>query len=360
MTVYGADLSDFDYGRGPVDVGSMARDGIEFVTAKATEGTRTIHTQYGNTMGKARAAGIRYLGAYVVPRTPGNLGHGSVAAQASFFLDYVNQRTPWWRDWPGWFFQVDLEKWSNQNGVYDAVSPATGLEMCRLLREQTGRRVVLYAPSWAYGNGITGTDPLWASSYGTNPVAHYRAAYPGDSSSRWGAYSGRSPAILQYGSRLTIGSQPGCDANAFRGTTADFHRFITGQELPLATNDQLLNGWNQPVVSDGSPDNRGVGVWVAEGWRYLWDGKGAYDKGSADPAGPPSGFYLDRLLKLIRDDVRELKERPTASMTDEQVAALGLQVAAAVTTALGAGPITTEQVSAAVKTALAGLTLRAS
>jgi GH25 family lysozyme M1 (1,4-beta-N-acetylmuramidase) len=343
-----------------MDLGAAKRDGVEFFTHKATEGTRVLHRNYGDAMGRARVAGIRYLGAYVVPRTPGNNGHGSIQAQASYFLDYVDTRTPWWRDFEGWFFQVDLEHWSNQNGMYDAVSPATGLEMCFQLRQRTGRRVVLYAPQWAYGNDIQGTDPLWASSYGTNPVAHFRAAYRGDS--RWpGAYSGRVPHIWQYGSRLTIGSQPGCDANAYQGSTADFHRFITGKELGVinVAGEQLLNGWAQPITSSGESDPRGVGVWTSELWRYLWDGVGAYDRGRMDPGGPASGFYLDQLLKLIRDEVRELKARPVASFTDAQVAAIGAQVAAAVATATGAGQLTPVQVTAAVKDALSGLTLHA-
>lgn len=248
VTVYGVDLSDFDYGRGPVDVAAMAHDGIQFVTAKATEGTGIRHLHFGETMTRARAAGIEFVGAYVVPRTPGNGGHGRVADQVAYLLDYVTAEVPWWRDWPGWMWQVDLEHWG-----YDDVAPEHGVEACRLLREQTGRQVILYAPRWAYGDTIGGDDPLWSSNYSQNPVLPYRQAYPGDSSGRWVAYSGRTPAILQFGSRTVIGRQSGCDANAFRGSIDEFRQFIQGQGgfVALSDEDQAnmlaaitrLDGW---------------------------------------------------------------------------------------------------------------------
>lgn len=122
--------------------------------------------------------------------------------------------------------------------------------------------------------------------------------------------------------------------------------------------EQLLNGWAQPVTSSGEKDGRGVGIWVAEGWRYLWDGVGAYDKGSADPSGPPSGFYLDRLLKLIRDEQRgshnalagalaALAEQRTPTITLTRDELLG-----AVTAAVHA------VLPAALEEALGGITLK--
>ncbi len=223
MTVYGWDASDFDWGRGPMDLVAARAAGIDFFTHKATEGTRTRHKRFGEALRRARDAGIPVLGAYGIPRTPGNGGHGSDSAQVDYFLSYVDQQAPWWRDWPHWFWQVDLEHWE-----YDKVAPAHGLAWCDMLTRRTGRRVVLYAPKWAYGNSIGGSSPLWQSNYGNNPATGFKAAYPGNSSSRWAVYSGRTPVILQYGSRTTIGRQPTCDANAFRGTIAELLAFIGG------------------------------------------------------------------------------------------------------------------------------------
>lgn len=221
MTIFGVDCSDYDWDRGPMDVAAMARDGISFLTHKATEGTRVRHAHYRDALDRARAARIPVLGAYVVPRTPGNGGHGYVAQQVDYFLSYLDSQTPWWRTHPAFILQVDLEHWE-----YDKVGTATGVAVCDLLKARTGKTVVLYAPQWAYGDTIGGSHALWASDYGTNPAINYRSAYPGDSSGRWRDYSGRTPLILQFGSRLRVGNQPGMDVNAFRGSVADLLRVV--------------------------------------------------------------------------------------------------------------------------------------
>jgi hypothetical protein len=235
VTIYGWDASDYDWSRGPMDLAAARRDGIDFFTHKATESTNVVHGHYGDALNRARAAGIPYLGAYVVPRTPGNGGAGSVAQQVVYFLAYLNAQTPWWRTWPGWFMQVDLEHWP-----YDQVPPTVGVDMCRTIQAATGKRPLLYAPRWAYGDTIPGGFPLWQSSYvgGSGP---YRQLYPGDGSAGWAAYSGQIPAVLQFSSAATIGTQPGCDINAFRGTPTEFARLIGVSVTPPApTGEPML------------------------------------------------------------------------------------------------------------------------
>jgi hypothetical protein len=226
VTIFGWDASDYDWGRGPMDLGAAVRDGISFLTAKATEGTSVQHVHYGEAINRAVGAGMPFVGAYMVPRTPGNNGHGPIQDQVNYFLAYLDQQTPWWRSTREFFLQVDLEHWG-----YDDVAPQYGVQACELLRSQTGKWVVHYAPRWAYGDTIGGDHPLWASAYGSNPALPYRQAYPGDASSGWQAYSGRTPTFLQYGSQLTIGSQPGCDANAYRGSLDELRALITGGNM---------------------------------------------------------------------------------------------------------------------------------
>jgi hypothetical protein len=249
MTVFGWDASDYDWSRGSMNIAAAAAEGIVFFTHKATEGTRTVHAYYQRALNEARAAGIEFLGAYIVVRTPGNGGNGSVRDQVEFFLTRLDSQTPWWRSHPGFFLQVDLEHWSNSSGfVYDAVAPTYGIEACDLLHG-TDKWVVLYAPKWAYGDSIGGDVPLWSSAYGTNPAARYRDAYPGDGGAGWQKYSGREPVFWQYGSRLTIGSQPTCDANAYRGTLDELRALITGKEPDMDANQarQLDDIWNRLI-----------------------------------------------------------------------------------------------------------------
>jgi hypothetical protein len=64
MTIFGWDASDFDWDRGPMDLGAARAAGIDFFTHKATEGTEIRHRHYGETLERARAAGVPFLGAY--------------------------------------------------------------------------------------------------------------------------------------------------------------------------------------------------------------------------------------------------------------------------------------------------------
>jgi hypothetical protein len=272
-----------------MDVGAAVRDGIVFFTHKATEGTRIQHVHYGEALNRARAAGVPCLGAYMIPRTPGNNGHGPIAQQVSYFLAYLNAQTPWWRSTPQFFIQVDTEHWG-----YDDVAPQYGVEACALLRGQTGKWVIHYAPRWAYGDTIPGNDPLWASSYGTNPAVPYRQAYPGDNSSGWTPYSGRVPTFLQYGSRLTIGSQSGCDANAFRGTLDQLRVLIIGGD---------------PVALGSDPDGIYL-IWRAEAIAHLLD---------TFQGGPEKGKQVELSTTIKRIDVNAAAAATAAGPTQEQV-----------------------------------------
>jgi len=91
--------------------------------------------------------------------------------------------------------------------------------------------IFAYAPPWLYGDKLKDLKyPLWSSNYGTNPTAHYKKTYPGDTSSRWNPVVGKKVEILQYGSMTTIGNQTTCDANAYRGTLVQLQEFIAASE----------------------------------------------------------------------------------------------------------------------------------
>jgi hypothetical protein len=73
------------------------------------------------------------------------------------------------------------------------------------------------------------------------------------------------------------------------------------------------------VTSEGQANNRGAGVMLADLWRYLVDGKGAYAAGHADPNGGSNGWYVDDLLKLIRDASRQASGGPTQAQVDAAI-----------------------------------------
>lgn len=222
--IYGWDMSDFN--NSPTsDVTQSYAAGIRFFTHKLIEldsgGGHFEHTKCAARVLAAKDAGIPFVGVYVVPRT-------GVSAQtlANEALRLLDLRMPGLKNYKGFFWQVDTEKWS-----YDNVSPTLGEQVAVALEALTpGRKAVHYAPQWAYGNTVPNTArPLWASSYGNNANQAYKALYTANGGANhvgWGSYSGRVPKILQYGSNGIIVNGRGGDVNAFKGSTKDFATMI--------------------------------------------------------------------------------------------------------------------------------------
>lgn len=227
MVVYGWDASNHDWQRGPMDFAAARNAGVEFFTHKLTDGLRFYKDPYfARAVTRARAAGIPLLGAYHV------LWNGNVTAQMDWFLGELDAQCPWWRAGP-FILQLDCEPFGYNGGPPTLGAIRTAAD--HLVKATGGRyRPIIYAPQWVYRNTLTGLDyPLWASAYGTNPIGGFRDIYPGDASSRWAAYSGQIPAVLQYGSQTRIGSQGTCDANVYRGSLTQLAALVGGKTMTL-------------------------------------------------------------------------------------------------------------------------------
>jgi hypothetical protein len=209
MTIFGWDMSHYD----APGVGEAVAQGVSFLTHKA--GGDRDDPEIG-----AWWAGVRgfdparvLLGAYWV------LFPGDPAGRADKFLARLDTTCPGWHNRP-FLLQVDCEKW---NGDQDTVPGRADIQAfcARLVTRMPLLRPIVYAPKWVYGDSLKGLPhPLWASSY-VSGTGSFKALYPGDKSTRWAAYSGQTPAILQYSSSATIGGQTTSDANAYRGTLAE-------------------------------------------------------------------------------------------------------------------------------------------
>ena len=231
MTVFGWDASHWDWDRGPMNFAAARSDGISFFTHKIGEGSSYTDPRFGEGVARARDAGFELIGAYYVLHT------GNAVGQADRCIALADALAPWWRNFPGWFWQVDAEMWPD-----DHPPPATCKAMCDRLVARTGRRVILYAPRGHYGNRLTGVGhPLWNANYGSDPVGWYFALYPGDGSPGWAPYSGQTPLFLQYGSKTIIGTQRSCDANAYRGTVEDLRALITGGAIMVDNINDLAD-----------------------------------------------------------------------------------------------------------------------
>ncbi len=156
---------------------------------------------------------------------------GSPATRADRFIARLDSQCPGWRDGP-FILQADCEQWNGDSGTVPSVTEIN--HFCDRLADRMPKlNPIVYAPKWVYGSKVSSLRyPLWASSYvdGSGTPTYL---YPGDSSSRWGAYGGRGPSILQFTSSASIGGQSTCDANAFRGTLDELTSL-------------LAPGWNKP------------------------------------------------------------------------------------------------------------------
>jgi len=218
MTLFGWDTSHYDWDRGPMDVAAARRDGVVFFTAKIGEGSSNTDPRFADGVRRARDAGIEFVGAYYV------LHSANPTGQADRCVALADKLAPWWRDYPGWFWQGDFEHWPD-----DFPPPAACKAFCDRLASATGRQVVAYASRGQYGSTLAGIGrPLWNADYGVDASGHYTNVYPGDGYRGWTAYSGQVPALLQYSSKARIGTQPTCDANAFRGSYEDLRKLLTG------------------------------------------------------------------------------------------------------------------------------------
>lgn len=339
MTIYGWDMSHYDWDRGltAAEVRAVAGD-ISFMTHKIGEGGSYTDHRFDDFWRAAK--GLRpavLLGAYYV------LHPGGAASQADRFLSLLDRLAPSWRSGP-FILQVDAEKFS-----YMSREPNRSecKQFCDRLVAKTGGefRPILYAPKWVYADRMAGVGyPLWASSYGSNPATGFRAAYPGDGSSRWGGYSGQTPVILQYGSKTRIGSQGTCDANAYRGTLAELVRLV----YPEGDDDV---SWSEKLPETSSTKARfGAGQKPASTYLML-AAIYAFDAAKAAQATlrATAGDDADTIVAEIRAQGEQTRAALLAAVTEQAPT-----LAAAVVGRLGAD-VTAAEIGEALAVELAAM-----
>jgi hypothetical protein len=265
MPIYGWDSSHFD----APSIGSAVAEGFTFFTHKAggDKNDAEIATWWS---GVKNVGDNVLLGAYWV------LYPGSPTARADAFLARLDATCPGWRNRP-FILQVDCEK-SEIKTFCD-----------RLDAKMPKLRPIVYAPEWVYHDTLTGLGyPLWASVYVSGSGSASKL-YPGDSSSKWGAYSGQTPAILQFTASATIAGQTTSDANAYRGTLDQLKALVAP-------------GWTDDVseldVTNALTKFFGATGVIAEGTYSTRVGKDALNQSVPNPFNP-SGVKTEawRLLQ---------------------------------------------------------------
>jgi hypothetical protein len=253
LTKYGWDASNHDWGRGPMDLAKARSEGISVFTHKSSEGNTYLDPNFRNAMDRARSVNFSVLGPYHVlwPLNP--------VSQADDWYAKVEQNAPWWREHPCWIWQIDAELFQNFspyrqptvaeiNSCGDRIVARTGCKPSQ---------VVVYAPEWLYDGGLGGLKyrNLWASNY-VPGSGGFKQLYPGDSSTRWHAYSGITPIVLQYTSSATIAGQAPADANGIIvATDADLQALFLGDDMtysqwPDADKKAMTNDVANRLLSD--------------------------------------------------------------------------------------------------------------
>lgn len=293
MTIYGWDMSHFD----APSIGDAVDEGFAFITHKA--GGDKDDAEIG-----AWWSGVKGLGGEVLLGAYWVLYPGSPTARADAFLSRLDDRCPGWRLRP-FILQVDCEKWGGDAGT---VPPRADIKaFCdRLHAKMPKLKPIVYAPEWVYHDSLTGLGyPLWASAYvtGSGTASALYAKAGGDSSSRWDAYSGQTPAVLQFTSSAVIAGQTTCDANAFRGTLAELTALVApGWEIDMALTQDDFDKIARAVWGfDPGKGTDGKAVWpgVADPWH----------PGETQAPGPALGNALAAVYGGGVDRVDEIKDR---------------------------------------------------
>lgn len=230
--VWGWDASDYDWGRGAMNLVAAQHDGISFFIYKATEGSDWNSKHFQEALERARGAGIPVLGTYHF------LWPNNIESQVKFWMDTVEAKTPWWKDVP-WIWQIDAEKSPNAPRT---ANPAEVLRTVELLTQRlasSGHQgyVIAYTPFWLYKNTLSGDYDIWNSNYnGSGAPRPFKEQYQGvgDHQAGWNAMSGRKPTILQFASDGTVGTQRTCCVDKFDGDLHTLIRLCGREPVPLS------------------------------------------------------------------------------------------------------------------------------
>lgn len=304
MTVMLRDASDFDE--------SVSFGGLAGFTHKATEGISVVHSQYGPRLAAARSARVPVLGAYHVLRTP-SAANGSLDAQLRYWVSYLDSQTPWWRTYPNWVMQIDVEKWP-----YDAVGASTALQFAALLAGSglPGWKVT-YASRGQYGDTLTGIGtPLWNADY----RGSVNGSYPGDGWTRtaagapagWAPYSGQTPVLLQFTSTPY-------DTNAYRGSLDELLTLTGGHPMAFLDDpDAAALSWRMDALHRGTDTvqggpTAGEPMWLVQAVKDLQAHVGQpvpveVDADAVAAALIANKDFMAAIAKSVNDDAKVRRE----------------------------------------------------
>ncbi len=246
MTLYGIDISNHQRG---MDLAQVAREGLDFVFCKVTEGVGFVDATWPGYRDAAKAAGLLLAGYHYLR------ADSDIDAQADSFVRHLG---------PGIPAMVDFEA---NGGDLD-----TFWAFVRAVNARGVRVALSYIPRWYWqqvgGGDLSQVPGLIQSSY-VSGTGYASELYPGDDASGWAAFGGRTPDLLQFTDQALVAGMS-VDANAFRGTRDQLAALLDGtpggsMSDPIPTS-ALPTLTTDPVVADIQRQLRGPGL---AGWPQL-------------------------------------------------------------------------------------------
>lgn len=204
-----------------LDFEAFAREGVQFVFVKATEGASFQDPQFAANAARAAAAGL-IVAAYHYLRD-----NASAAAQVANIVRTVPKSMP---------VIPDVE--ANSGGIKLVRDFVTQLQAA-------GYRVPLtYLPRWYWQQigspDLSGLPSLWSSHYPDNVQGSLSSELAKIPASYWNGYGNLGVTVLQYTSSAVVAGRAPLDANAYIGTRDQFAAMLTGASGPKEHNMLIL------------------------------------------------------------------------------------------------------------------------
>jgi hypothetical protein len=333
VTLLYVDTSNHDDDEAPIGWAAAARATAPVMIHKASEGDpggyHYTDPYFTTAVTGARAAGYQLVGGYHC------ISHGDQAA-INRQVDWLLKRADSVGGYAAGWWMLDIEPFQElvDRGVWPRFDDIRRFED-RFDALTGGWPLAHYIPRWFWdlrpGLPSLGRPdltqlrgPLIASNYpvrGRYAAGELYTRAGGDSGAGWASYGGRAPDIWQYASSAAVpGLVGGCDINAFRGDLAQFAALVTKGATLMA---DLTWPKSDPV------GERTAGTLLDDQWCQEQLGHSGFDAARS---------YRSALLDEVRDLVRTLVERPTATvvLSDVDRAALANDVAAALADRIGA------------------------
>lgn len=201
--VKGADISAHN---GDVDFNLLAREGIEFVFLKATEGVGFKDAMFHRNYRRAADAGLK-IGAYHFFRF-----------DSSGYLQALNVMHSLRGKKIELPVVIDVEEWTNPSDRHTDAIVAQVQEMARVLRSN-GYNVMIYTNKDGYSRFVRGRledIPLWLCSFSDI-----------DKDVNWNFWQYSHRGIIRGVDRMV-------DLNVFGGTRAEWDSFVAGDTLLIS------------------------------------------------------------------------------------------------------------------------------